>query len=167
MNVVPVTIMNCMIPDKWHNRRPAIQMAIAAILFFIFLDIAQSITNGMNPNMNPPVTPKRVPKPLLKAENTGSPKAPIVMYNPTDKVPAFMPSIRPVKAIARVCSVAGTPEGIGMASCDMTAIIAVNIPVYAICLVRDAIWPPVLSVYYILNRNMCKYAAYYDKINFE
>lgn len=114
-------------------------MAIAAILVFIFLDSAQSKTNGINPNMNPPVTPKSVPNPLLKAENTGSPNAPIVMYNPTDKVPAFMPSIRPVKAIARVCRVAGTPEGIGIASWDITAIIAANIPVYAICLVRDAI----------------------------
>ncbi len=114
--------------------------------------------------MNPPVTPKSVPNPLLKAENTGRPIAPIVMYNPTDIVPVLTPSIRPVIAIASVCSVAGTPDGIGIASWDITAIIAVNIPVYANCFVRDAISSPILSVYYILNRFMCKYAAYYDKI---
>jgi hypothetical protein len=46
-----------------------------------------------------------------------------------------------------------------MASWDITAIIAVNIPVYAICFVLDAIWPPVLFVYYIVNCFMCKYSV--------
>ena len=167
VNVVLVTIMNCMMPDKWHNRRPAIHRLTAVILFFKFLARPHIITKGIKPNMNPPVTPKSVPKPLLKAENTGRPIAPIVIYRPTDTVPAFTPSIRPVITIASVCSVAGTPDGIGIASWDITAIIAVNIPVYAICFVRDAIWPPILFVYYIVNRFMCKYSVYYDKINSE
>ncbi len=123
-------------PHKWQVKRPAIHIAIAAILFFTFFAAAQSNTKGMNPNMKPPVTPNKVPNPLLKPENTGIPIVPIVMYRLTDKVPALIPNSKPVIAMARVCNVAGTPEGIGIASWDITAIIAVNIPVYAICFVR-------------------------------
>lgn len=85
--------------------------------------------------MKPPVFPAMMARPPVKFENTGTPTAPSSMYMPVAAVPSLAPRTAPVSAMAKVWSVMGTPEGMGMAIWASTAMTAANMPVMTMVLV--------------------------------
>ena len=85
--------------------------------------------------MNPPVGPRIIPMPPVKLANMGTPAAPSRTYASVEKNPPLAPNTTPASDIANVCIVIGTPSGIGILICAITAIRAVNIPILQISLV--------------------------------
>ena len=77
---------------------------------------------------NPPVGPTNLSKPPEKLASTGTPTAPSNKYTTQEIVESFAPNTTAASVIANVCMVIGTPIGIGMEICAMTAITAVNNP---------------------------------------
>ena len=62
----------------------------------------------INPQIKPPVGPISTCAPPLKAEKTGKPNAPIIMYVKIQAVDHLTDNIKPQRATARVCKVNGT-----------------------------------------------------------
>ena len=82
---------------------------------------------NIKPIIYPPVGPAKVPKPDLKLENTGTPIAPIKIYNKTDINESTGFSINIHKNTAKVWSVKGMVVGIDIS--DITQIMDVNIDI--------------------------------------
>lgn len=81
----------------------------------------------INPIIYPPVGPANTPNPDLKFANTGSPIAPINIYNDTEIIPSTGLSINITKNIAIVCNVKGIV--VGIVTRDIAHIIDVNIAI--------------------------------------
>lgn len=124
-NEFDVTAAYCSTPHKWHTIMPDIPRSVLKI-FEKFSPAAHKITIAKKPKINPPVAPNSFENPAPKPENTGSPTAPRRIYTKTAAHPFFAPIMYPHKATAKVCSVNGIPNGVGIAICEQTHNIAVN-----------------------------------------
>ena len=109
--------------------RPIRPAATPRGLFFSVAPAPQRRARKRKPQMKPPVFPAMMARPPVKFENTGTPTAPRSMYMPVAAVPSLAPRTAPVNAMAKVWSVMGTPEGMGMAIWASTAMTAANMPV--------------------------------------
>ena len=75
---------------------------------------ALSAAIGIKPTRKPPVTEASTESPPRKPAKTGSPTAPTARYTTTATAAYGSGRMKPQSATAKVCSVIGTPEGIGM-----------------------------------------------------
>ena len=75
---------------------------------------ALSAAIGIKPTRKPPVAEASTESPPRKPAKTGSPTAPTARYTTTATAAYGRGRMKPQSATAKVCSVIGTPEGIGM-----------------------------------------------------